>query len=103
MIGITSTDYEQLLKNTSYDDRQDITWVFLNSEDADKQRESDFETNLERDNSVVILWSVMDGDLQDEERCKLLLGWCEGFQRDTKTFFDKFRDLADPGDFPETR
>jgi hypothetical protein len=58
--------------------------------------------NIERDHQAVILWSVMDGDFQDEERSKLLLGWCDSFRRESKTYFDKFRELSGSNDFVES-
>lgn len=51
--------------------------------------------NVERDHTATILWSMMDGDFLDEERCKLLLGWLDQFEKETKPYFEKFIKEAD--------
>lgn len=95
LIGITSLDYEQLLMNTSQEDRQEITWIFLNASDSEAYLEldesfSENKENIERDKEALIIWSILDGDLLEEERSKLLLGWCGEFYKETKPYFDTF-------------
>jgi len=41
LVGITSLDYEQLLLTTSLEDRQEITWVFLNASESEAYLEQD--------------------------------------------------------------
>jgi viroplasmin and RNaseH domain-containing protein len=67
--------------NTSQEDRQEITWIFLNASDSEAYLEldesfSENKENIERDKEALIIWSILDGDLLEEERSKLLLGWC---------------------------
>ena len=72
-----------MIKTTSYEDRQDITWIFLNTtgEDAKflkylEEEEFDFNSeSVERDSNAIIIWSMLDGDLIEEERSQSLLGW----------------------------
>jgi hypothetical protein len=72
-----------LIKTTSYQDRQDITWIFLNTTGEDEKflkylEEEEFDFNsesVERDSNAIIIWSMLDGDLIEEERSQSLLGW----------------------------
>jgi len=72
-----------LIKTTSYEDRQDITWIFLNTTGEDEKflkylEEEEFDFNsesVERDSNAIIIWSMLDGDLIEEERSQSLLGW----------------------------
>lgn len=69
LLGMTSYEYSKLLKTTTTEDRNNITWIFLNCKDAETfiQEEdlgnSNFE-GVEKDclSGACILWSFLDGD-----------------------------------------
>jgi hypothetical protein len=66
---MTSYEYSKLLKTTTVEDRNNITWIFLNSKDAETFIEEEDVGNsyfegVEKDSlsGACILWSILDGD-----------------------------------------
>ena len=82
--------------------------MFLNAAESESYLEldecfSDFKDNIERDKDTLIIWSILDGDLLEEERSRLLLGWCGQFYKDTKPYFEAFASSAERDYSSQTR
>ena len=81
------------------------TWIFLDRDVARVQFEDPqfapfgnaYEGStqeLDEKSGVRIVWAQSDGDLHEDYRVKLLMGWLEDFEERITPYFDKFTKAA---------